>query len=86
MRTEEIVAAIECSIEEDPNQSISHHAHQLDMCPSTLWKVLRKDLGLCAYKIQLVNGNINKQNCCILSEENPQVYVEVPLHPEKLTV
>ncbi|GFS87651.1 hypothetical protein TNCV_2942341 [Trichonephila clavipes] len=33
-----------------------------------------------------VNGYVNKQNCRIWSEANPQVYVETPLHPEKLTV
>ncbi|GFU93259.1 DUF4817 domain-containing protein [Trichonephila clavipes] len=32
------------------------------------------------------NGYVNKQNCCIWSEANPQVYVETPLHSEKLTV
>ncbi|GFX98213.1 putative DD41D transposase [Trichonephila clavipes] len=32
------------------------------------------------------NGYVNKQNCRIWSETNPQVYVETPLHPEKLTV
>lgn len=128
VRTEEAIAAVERSVEEDPNQSIRHRAQELDMCPSTLWKILRKDLGLRAYKIQLVqelkphdhlarrsfgewaqnkiavdpdfhkrilfsdeahfwlNGYVNKQNCRIWSEDNPQVYVETPLHPEKLTV
>ncbi|GFV17910.1 hypothetical protein TNCV_2770791 [Trichonephila clavipes] len=33
-----------------------------------------------------LNGHVNKQNCRIWSEANPQVYVETPLHPEKLTV
>ncbi|GFW42180.1 uncharacterized protein TNCV_1206361 [Trichonephila clavipes] len=33
-----------------------------------------------------LNGCVNKQNCRIWSEDNPQVYVETPLHPEKLTV
>ncbi|GFV84352.1 uncharacterized protein TNCV_2044001 [Trichonephila clavipes] len=33
-----------------------------------------------------LNGYVNKQNCRIWSEANPQVYVEAPLHPEKLTV
>ncbi|GFV64783.1 uncharacterized protein TNCV_808801 [Trichonephila clavipes] len=33
-----------------------------------------------------LNGYVNKQNCCIWSEANPQVFVETPLHPEKLTV
>ncbi|GFV80703.1 DUF4817 domain-containing protein [Trichonephila clavipes] len=128
VRTEEATATVERSIEEDPNESIRHRAQELDLCPSTLWKILRKDLGLRAYKIQLVqelkpydhqarrrfvewaqneiavvpdfhkrilfsdeahfwlNGYVNKQNCRIWSEANPQVYVETPLHPEKLTV
>ncbi|GFW24561.1 uncharacterized protein TNCV_2404261 [Trichonephila clavipes] len=32
------------------------------------------------------NGYVNKQKCRIWSEANPQVCVETPLHPEKLTV
>ncbi|GFW28879.1 DUF4817 domain-containing protein [Trichonephila clavipes] len=33
-----------------------------------------------------LNGYVNKQNCRIWSEAIPQVHVETPLHPEKLTV
>ncbi|GFW50846.1 transposable element Tc3 transposase [Trichonephila clavipes] len=33
-----------------------------------------------------LNGYVNKQNCRIWSEANPQVYVETPLHREKWTV
>ncbi|GFW70718.1 tc3a_0 protein [Trichonephila clavipes] len=33
-----------------------------------------------------LNGYVNKQNCRIWSEANPQVYVETLLPPEKLTV
>ncbi|GFT17946.1 uncharacterized protein TNCV_4911021 [Trichonephila clavipes] len=33
-----------------------------------------------------LNDCVNKQNCRIWSEANPQVYVETLLHPEKLTV
>ncbi|GFX58553.1 hypothetical protein TNCV_417331 [Trichonephila clavipes] len=33
-----------------------------------------------------LNGYVNKENYRIWSEPNPQVYVETPLHPEKLTV
>ncbi|GFX05991.1 hypothetical protein TNCV_760271 [Trichonephila clavipes] len=32
-----------------------------------------------------LNGYVNKQNCRIWSEANPEVYVETPLHPETLT-
>ncbi|GFU31679.1 RNase H domain-containing protein [Trichonephila clavipes] len=41
-------------------------------------KVMKRTSGL--------NGYVNKQNCRIWSEANPQVYVETPLHPETLTV
>ena len=41
-------------IEEDPNQSIRRRSQQLGLCPSTLWKILPKDLGLKVFKIQLV--------------------------------
>ena len=43
MRTEEVT-----------NQSIRRRSQQLGLFPSTLWKILRKDLGLKAFKIQLV--------------------------------
>ncbi|GFV44035.1 transposable element Tc3 transposase [Trichonephila clavipes] len=33
-----------------------------------------------------LNGYVNKQNCRIWNDANPRVYVETPLHPEKLTV
>ncbi|GFW14078.1 DUF4817 domain-containing protein [Trichonephila clavipes] len=33
-----------------------------------------------------LNDYVNKQNCRIWIEANPQVYVETPIHPEKLTV
>ncbi|GFU64971.1 ras association domain-containing protein 1 [Trichonephila clavipes] len=33
-----------------------------------------------------LNGYVNKINCRIWSEANPQVHVETSLHPEKLTV
>ncbi|GFU60108.1 uncharacterized protein TNCV_3144661 [Trichonephila clavipes] len=32
-----------------------------------------------------LNGDVNKENFRIWSEANPLVYVETPLHPEKLT-
>lgn len=128
MRTQQVIDDVRHSVDVNPNVSIRHRAQQLNLCPSTLWKVLRKDLGLRAYKIQLVqelkphdhrsrrtfgewaegniaidpqfhlkilfsdeahfwlNGYVNKQNCRIWSDDNPQAIVETPLHPEKVTV
>ncbi|GFU42643.1 DUF4817 domain-containing protein [Trichonephila clavipes] len=66
VRTEEafLYYTVERSIEEDLNESIRHRAQELDLCPSTLWKILRKDLGLRADKIQLkrieLNDNISR--------------------------
>lgn len=52
--TVEVVATAQKSIEDDPNQSILRRSLQLRLCPSTLKKILRKDLGFKAFKIQLV--------------------------------
>ena len=51
MCTKETIAVVERITKEDPNESIRHRAQQLDLCPATLSKILRKDLGLRAYKI-----------------------------------
>lgn len=51
VHTEEVVAAVEGTIQENPNISIRHCAQQLDLCELTLWKTLLKDLGLQAYTI-----------------------------------
>ncbi|GFW31836.1 hypothetical protein TNCV_5040061 [Trichonephila clavipes] len=46
-----------------------------------------KPSSLSSYEVHFwLNGYVNKQNCRIWSEANPQVYVETPLHLEKLTV
>ncbi|GFT45286.1 putative RNA-directed DNA polymerase from transposon BS [Trichonephila clavipes] len=52
-----------------------------DEVPRHKWRILFSDEAHF-----WLNGYVNKQNCRIWSEANPQVYVETPLHPEKLTV
>ncbi|GFU51391.1 uncharacterized protein TNCV_4752571 [Trichonephila clavipes] len=54
---------------------------QPGICIWYLWRILFSDEAHF-----WLNGYVNKQNCRIWSEANPQVYVETPLHPEKLTV
>lgn len=53
VRAEEVIADLECSVEEDSNQFIRHRSHELDVSIHSK-KILRKHLGLHAYKIQLV--------------------------------
>lgn len=53
-RSEENIAAVSASVDEDPNLSIPRRAQQLNLSQTTTWRILRKDLGLHPYKIQLV--------------------------------
>lgn len=41
-----------CSVEKDPNETIGHRSQHLELCPSTMWKILRKDDGIRTYKFQ----------------------------------
>ncbi|GFW64338.1 transposase [Trichonephila clavipes] len=58
-----------------------HQARRRSVVPDFHKRILFSDEAHFCF-----NGYINKQNCHIWSEANPQVYVETPLHPEKLTV
>lgn len=127
-RSIENIAAVADSVAEDRNESIRHRSQQLGLSYGTTWAILRKDLGLKAYKIQLVqelkpadlplrhrfsqwalekldedplfstkilfsdeahfwlHGYVNKQNCRIWGEEQPEEVQQLPLHPLKTTV
>ena len=54
VRTEENIAAVSASVNDDHQLSIRRHSLQLDLCYSTTWKILRKDLGVKNFKIQLL--------------------------------
>ncbi|XP_073832543.1 uncharacterized protein [Musca autumnalis] len=54
VRTEENIASVSESVAEDREMSIRRGSQQLGLCYSTTWKILRKDLGVKPYKIQLV--------------------------------
>ncbi|GFU58115.1 hypothetical protein TNCV_3834971 [Trichonephila clavipes] len=57
----------------------------LDDCSGNLFNTVH--IEVCRNEVHFwLNGYVNKQNCRIWSDANPQVYVEPPLHPEKLTV
>ena len=57
IQTEENIAAVATSVDEDREMSIRRRSKQLRLFASTTWKILRKGLDLTAYKIQLVQKN-----------------------------
>ena len=55
-RSEEIIAAVSASSQNEPNQSIPRRSQELGIAQTTLWRIMRKDLGLYAFKIKLNQG------------------------------
>lgn len=53
VRSQENIAAVAASVDEDPNLSIRRRSQEVGLCYSTTWTILTKDLGLVPYKIQL---------------------------------
>ena len=52
-RREEIIAAVSASIKKEPNQSIPRRSQELGIAQTTLWRIMRKDVSLHAFKIKL---------------------------------
>lgn len=52
-RSEENIAAVAASVQADPRQSIPRRSQELGISRTSLWRILRKDLGLHPYKIKL---------------------------------
>ncbi|GFU75600.1 hypothetical protein TNCV_2863151 [Trichonephila clavipes] len=76
------------SVDSDESPEIDRRMAR--QCPINILELKILRLASCGNVIDeahvWLNGYVNKQNCRIWSEANPQVYVETPLHPEKLTV
>ena len=54
MRTPENIAAVAESVSEAPSTSIHHRSQQFNISDTSLRRILRKDLGMTPYKVQLV--------------------------------
>lgn len=52
-RSIENIAAVRDSVRENPRQSISRRSQELGLSATSTWRILRRDLGMHAYKIQL---------------------------------
>ena len=59
-RSAENIAAVREDVAESPNTSIRRRAQQLQLSATTLHRILKKDLSLHAYKIQL-SKNLSQQ-------------------------
>lgn len=93
-RTDNVIAAMEQSSKEVPNESLRYPPRYLKLCPFTLLKILWKNLGLRTYKIQFVlvfKSNEHQARGTFgewwgWSDDNLQVIVGTALHPQKVTV
>lgn len=54
VRNADNVEAVRQSVQNNPNLSVRRRSQQLDLTYGSTWRILRKDLGLHPYKIQLV--------------------------------
>lgn len=54
VRNAENVEAVRQSVRDNPKLSVRRRAQQLDLTYGSTWRIVRKDLGLHPYKIQLV--------------------------------
>ena len=52
-QSEEMIAAVSASIQNEPNQSIPRRSPEFGIAQTTLWRIMRKDLSLHAFKIKL---------------------------------
>ena len=52
-RSEVNIAALNESVHENPNLSVPRRSQELGISQTSTWRILRKDLGLHPYKIQL---------------------------------
>ena len=56
VRTPENIAAVAESVRESPGTSVHRRSQQLDISETSLRRILRKDLGMTPYKVQLVRN------------------------------
>jgi len=52
----ENIAAVRESVWENPRRAVSRRSQELGLSVTSTWRILRRDLGLHPYKIQLTPG------------------------------
>ena len=70
-RSAENIAAVRESVRENSRWSISRRSQELGLSATSTWRILRRDLGLHPYKIQVtqelkVNGTIDNAMCSLI--------------------
>ena len=82
VRTEENIAAVSASVNDDHQLTIRRRSQQLGLCCSTTCKIMRKDLVVKPIKIQLVQElkPNNLPQCRIFGEWALGKLAEIPLY------
>ena len=62
VRSVENIAAAEAAVAESPNVSLTRSSQGLGISMTSLWRILRNNLGLHPYKIKLKPLDHQKQN------------------------
>ena len=92
-RSEEIIASVSASIQIEPNQSIPRRTQELGIAKTTLLRIMRKYLGLHAFKIKLTQklkplGHLKRRNFSIWAlaklEENEEIHRKIIYSDEAL--
>ncbi|KAJ8957741.1 hypothetical protein NQ318_017639 [Aromia moschata] len=65
-RSAENIDAVRISVQENSRQSIPRRAQELGLSQTSTWRILRRDLGLHPYKIQLTQKLKSYLTRCLL--------------------
>ena len=92
VRSKEIIAAVSASIQNETNQSIPRRSQELGIAQTTLWRIMRKDLGLHAFKIKLTQElkpldhlkRRNFSNWALAKLEENEAFIEISSSAMKL--
>ncbi|GFW31254.1 hypothetical protein TNCV_2578351 [Trichonephila clavipes] len=88
LNDDEIVTSVQSDyVDDEADEDEDNNNDKSSKCPSNVDAFSALETAMEGDEAHFwLNGYVNKQNCRIWSEANPQVYVETPLHPEKLIV
>lgn len=91
VRTAQNIAAVRDNVDESPDTSVRHRAQEFGMSPASLFKIIKKDLHLYPYKIQMTqqlmeNDHMRRREWCekVLQHNNddPDFWTKIIMSDE----